>query len=47
MTSLLAKERLWNNDLKGLITGILPDFRRVVNYIEKLMKFGEVVLAWN
>lgn len=36
--SMLLKERLWNNDLRGLVIGPLPNFLQVVGEIEKLMK---------
>lgn len=36
--AVLAKDRLWNNDLRGLIIGGLPDFKMVIDEIGSLMK---------
>ncbi|MCL6002326.1 MAG: nucleotidyl transferase AbiEii/AbiGii toxin family protein [Thermoplasmatales archaeon] len=35
---MLAKERLWKNDLKGLIIGSLPNFSEVTSEIERLIE---------
>lgn len=35
---MLAKERLWNNDLRGLIIGSLPYFSQIASETESLMR---------